>query len=161
MLVINDENQIISIINCCLDLGGYKILMDPWLTDGEYYGSWSHFPHFELDTHLSEINSYNAIYVSHIHPDHCSEDTLKKINKNIPIYIHSFHSKFLKFKLERLGFKIIELKNNVRTKLDKNAYINIFAADNCNPELCYKLAGCSDLNTKKMSLNKLIPFNNR
>ena len=132
-----------------LNLGGYKILMDPWLTDGEYYGSWSHFPYFDLDKHINEINSYNAIYISHIHPDHCSEETLKKISKEIPIYIHSYHSKFLKLKLERFGFKIIEIKNNKRTKLDKNAYINIFAADNCNPELCFKFAGCADLTAKQ------------
>ena len=131
-----------------LDLQGYKILMDPWLTDGEYYGSWSHFPYFDFDKNLDEINSYNAIYISHIHPDHCSEDTLKKINKNIPIYIHSYHMKFLKLKLERLGFKVIELENNKRTQLDKNAYLNIFAADNCNPELCFKFSGCADLNAK-------------
>jgi len=131
-----------------LDLNGYKLLMDPWLTDGEYYGSWSHYPFFDLDKSLNEINSYNAIYISHIHPDHCSDDTLKKINKEIPIYIHSFHSKFLKSKLERIGFKVIELENNKRTKLDDNAYLNIFAADNCNPELCFKFAGCADFSAK-------------
>ena len=65
-----------------LNLDGYKLLMDPWLTDGEYYGAWSHFPYFDFDKNLDEINSYNAIYISHIHPDHCSEDTLIKINKN-------------------------------------------------------------------------------
>ena len=128
-----------------LNLNGYKILMDPWLTDGEYYGSWSHFPYFDLDKNLNEINSYNAIYISHIHPDHCSDNTLKKIDKKIPIYIHSYHSKFLKFKLERIGFKVIELENNKRTQLDKNAFINIFAADNCDPQLCYKFSGCADL----------------
>lgn len=134
-----------------LDLNGYKILMDPWLTDGEYYGSWSHYPYFDLDKNLSEINSYNAIYISHIHPDHCSEDTLRKINKNIPIYIHSYHKKFLKFKLERIGFKVIEIQNNKRVKLAKNAYINIFAADNCDPELCYKFTGCANLTDKNGS----------
>ena len=127
-----------------LDLNGYMLLMDPWLTDGEYYGSWSHYPYYDLDNNINEINSYNAIYISHIHPDHCSDDTLKKISKKIPIYIHSFHTKFLKLKLERIGFKVIELENNKRTKLDNNAYINIFAADNCNPELCFKFAGCAD-----------------
>jgi UDP-MurNAc hydroxylase len=132
-----------------LDLKGFKILMDPWLTDGEYYGSWSHFPPFNLDRNLDEINSYNAIYISHIHPDHCSEDTLIKINKNIPIYIHSYHAKFLKLKLQRLGFNIIELKNGKRTQLGKNAYLNIFAADNCNPELCFKFSGCADLSAKE------------
>ena len=132
-----------------LNLSGYKILMDPWLTDGEYYGSWSHYPYYDLDKNINEINSYNAIYISHIHPDHCSDDTLKKISKEIPIYIHSYHSKFLKLKLERIGFKVIELENNKRTKLDKNAYLNIFAADNCNPELCFKFAGCADFTAKE------------
>ena len=132
-----------------IDLRGYKILMDPWLTDGEYYGSWSHYPYYDLDENINEINSYNAIYISHIHPDHCSDNTLKKINKEIPIYIHSYHSKFLKLKLERIGFKVNELENNKRTKLDTNAYINIFAADNCNPELCFKFSGCADFSSKK------------
>ena len=131
-----------------LNLGGYKILMDPWLTDGEYYGAWSHFPYFDFNKNLDEINSYNAIYISHIHPDHCSEDTLKKINKNIPIYIHSYHAKFLKLKLQALGFNILELENGKRTQLGKNAYLNIFAADNCNPELCFKFTGCADLSAK-------------
>jgi UDP-MurNAc hydroxylase len=122
--------------------------MDPWLTDGEYYGAWSHFPYFDFNKNLDEINSYNAIYISHIHPDHCSEDTLKKINKNIPIYIHSYHTKFLKLKLQSLGFSIIELENGKRTQLNKNAYLNIFAADNCDPELCFKFSGCADLSAK-------------
>jgi UDP-MurNAc hydroxylase len=127
-----------------LNLGSFKILMDPWLTDGEYYGSWSHFPFYDMEKNIKELNSYNAIYISHIHPDHCSENTLKKLRKDIPIYIHSFHSKFLKFKLERIGFKVIELENNKRIKIGKNAYLNIFAADNCNPELCFKFSGCAD-----------------
>lgn len=76
----------------------FKILMDPWLVDGEYFGSWSHFPKYNINENLDEINSYNAIYISHIHPDHCSDKTLKLIDKKIPIYIHSFHAKFLKFK---------------------------------------------------------------
>ena len=65
----------------------YKLLTDPWLTVGEYYGSWSHYPYFDLDKNLNEINSYNGIYVSHIHPDHCSEKTLSKIKK---IYLYLF-----------------------------------------------------------------------
>lgn len=129
----------------------YKLLQDPWLTDGEYYGSWYHYPSFEFNNYLDEINSYNGIYISHIHPDHCSEDTLKKINKNIPVYIHSYHAKFLKNKIERLGFKVFELENNKKNKIGKNFSINIMAADNCDPELCYKFTGCAKLDTNNGS----------
>jgi UDP-MurNAc hydroxylase len=131
-----------------INIDNFKILQDPWLTDGEYYGSWSHYPPYDLNLNLEEINSYNAIYISHIHPDHCSEDTLKFINKNIPIYIHSYHAKFLKLKIERLGFKVNELQNGIKYPLAKNLFLNIFAADNCNPELCYKFTGCAQLDGK-------------
>ena len=95
-----------------IDLKGFKVLMDPWLTDGEYFGSWSHYPYYDLDKNLEEINSYNAIYISHIHPDHCSDNTLKKINKNIPIYIHNYHRRYLKVKLENFGFKVKEVNGH-------------------------------------------------
>ncbi len=124
----------------------FKILTDPWLVDGEYYGSWHHYPNFNLDEKLSEINSYDAIYISHIHPDHCSEKTLSRLRKDIPIYIHSYHSKFLKRKINNLGFRVIELENNKRFCLTDKIGINIIAADDCNPQLCYKFIGCADLN---------------
>ena len=129
----------------------YKLLCDPWLVDGEYYGSWSHYPPFDLEKNLCEINSYDGIYISHIHPDHCSEKTLNKIKKSIPIYIHSYHSKFLKFKIEKLGFKVIELTNAEKKKLSDSFDLKIYAADNCDPKLCYKFYGCADINEKKQS----------
>jgi UDP-MurNAc hydroxylase len=146
-----------------IEIENFKILQDPWLTDGEYYGSWSHFPYFDIKKNIQEINSYNAIYISHIHPDHCSEETLSLIRKDIPIYIHEYHSKFLKFKLEKLKFKIIELKNAQKYEISKNIYINIFAADNCNPELCYKFLGCADLGAKGKSqqIDTLSIINNK
>ena len=130
----------------------FKLLTDPWLTDGEYYGSWSHYPMYDMSENIEELNSYNAIYISHIHPDHCSVDTLKKLNKDIPVYISNYHSKFLKFKIERLGFKVFELENGSRKKLGNNFYLTIYPADNCDPGLCYKFNGCAILdNTIKGS----------
>jgi UDP-MurNAc hydroxylase len=124
----------------------FKLLCDPWLTDGEYYGSWSHYPPFDLDKNIDEINSYDAMYISHIHPDHCSEDTLKRISKDIPVYILSYHSKFLKFKIERLGFKVIEISNFEKIQFTEDFSLSVIAADNCDPELCYKFNGCADVN---------------
>ena len=40
---------------------------------------------------------------------------------------------------------MIELEHNKRTKLKDNVYINVLAADDCNPEICGKLMGCSSL----------------
>ena len=34
-----------------------------------------------------------------------------------------------------LGFKVIELENNKRTKLANNVYLNIIAADNCRSKI--------------------------
>jgi len=136
----------------------FKLLMDPWLVDGEYFGSWSHFPYFDLSNNLDEINSFDAIYISHIHPDHCSEKTLKYLNKNIPVYIHSFHAKFLKFKIESLGFKVIELENSKRTEIGKNFFLNIIAADNCNPELCFKFMACADMTAKGKGSQQIDTF---
>lgn len=134
-----------------IETNGFKLLQDPWLTDGEFLGSWSHYPYFDFNNFTDELNSYNAIYISHIHPDHCSEDTLNRLNKNIPVYIHNFHSKFLKFKIERLGFKVIELQNNKNFQLSDKLKIKIIAADNCDPTLCFKHIGCADLSVKNGS----------
>ena len=124
-----------------IELNGLRILMDPWLVDGEYYGSWCHYPAYNNDVY--DLNAVDYVYVSHIHPDHCSARTLEKINRDIPVLIHSYEGPFLKKKIESLGFSVTELPNNRRTPLRNNVFINILAADNCNPEICGKLFGCS------------------
>ena len=88
------------------------------------------------------------IYISHVHPDHCSPKTLSKLNKNIPVLIHNFSEKFLKKNIEQLGFNVIELENNKRTHLKDDLYINIIAADNCNPEICGQVLGCGELESE-------------
>jgi UDP-MurNAc hydroxylase len=124
----------------CVESNGVKILTDPWLVDGEYYGAWFHYPPLEFDEQYFAQIDY--IYVSHIHPDHFSKATFAKLNKGIPVLIHCYESKFLKNNIERLGFNVIELNHNVRTHLKNGVYINILAADNCNPEVCAKFFGC-------------------
>ena len=69
-----------------------SILCDPWLVDGEYFGSWAHYPKFEFNP--KDFEKIDFIYISHQHPDHFSPKTLSKINKNIPILIHNYHFKY-------------------------------------------------------------------
>lgn len=119
---------------------GTKVLCDPWLVDGEFYGSWAHYP--PVNYAPNEFNDVDFIYVSHIHPDHFSVRTLSKMNKKIPILLHDFHYKYLKDNIVQLGFTPIELQHNKRTHLKNDTYINILAADNCDPQLCFKYFGC-------------------
>ncbi|WP_421805557.1 MBL fold metallo-hydrolase [Flagellimonas sp.] len=125
---------------------GVKILTDPWLVDGEYYGAWCHYP--KLEFNHAYFDSFDYIYISHIHPDHFSKKTFVLLNKNIPVLIHQYASPFLKMNIEQLGFKVTELAHNTKTVLKNGVSIDILAADNCNPELCAKFMGCGVIETK-------------
>lgn len=129
-----------------VESNGVKILMDPWTEDGEYYGSWYHYP--KVNPEKLQFQDVTHIYISHIHPDHFSIKTFELLNKNIPVYVHKYDAKFLKFNIERLGFKVIELENGASHKLSKDVSLTIYAADNCNPELCNKFFGCAPMETK-------------
>lgn len=129
-----------------ISLGSIKVLNDPWLTDGEYYGSWYHYPPFG-DKNLASLE-YDYIYVSHIHPDHLSEKTFKSLPCKKPVLINNYDSKFVKRKIEMLGFEVIECDNGVPYKFENGGSVTIYAADNCNPEICAKFMGCGIVEKK-------------
>ncbi len=144
-----------------IEMDEIKILTDPWLTEGEYYGSWYHFPAFP-ETEISKLD-YDFIYVSHIHPDHLSEKTFRLLSKRVPVLIHTFESKFLKRKLESMNFDVIECKNAEPYIFQNGSSITIFAADNCNPVLCAKFLGCATVESKfgSTQIDTLALFENR
>lgn len=125
-----------------------KILMDPWLEDGEYYGSWAHFPPIEVD--YSQFDDVDYIYISHIHPDHLSKATLAKLNKSIPVLIHRYQAKFLKRNLEIAGFRVVELPHGMRIELGEATSIGIFAADDCDPEQCGAVFKCAPVGSSQI-----------
>ena len=124
----------------------YVILCDPWLVDGELYGSWNHYP--PIDFQPQNFNDVDFIYLSHIHQDHFSKKSLSKLNKDIPVIIHNFENKVLRENIKEMGFKVNELNHNDRTHLKNQVFINILAADNCDPSICYKYFGCAPLESK-------------
>ena len=129
-----------------IESNNVKVLCDPWLFDGEYYGSWYHYPQLKIDDDY--FKSIDYIYVSHIHPDHFSRKTFAYLDKSIPVLIHRYEAKFLKFNLEKLGFIVTELTNDEPYTLINDFHINIIAADYCNPELCSKFFGCGIVEAK-------------
>lgn len=119
-----------------------RILCDPWLIDGAYYGSWCNFPPIELEDY--DLSNLDFIYISHIHPDHFDPRTMERIDKNTPVLIHRYHQNFLKRNIERIGFKVIELENAVTFEVSEKTKIIIYAADNCDPKICGRMFGCID-----------------
>jgi len=123
-----------------------QILSDPWFVDGELYGAWNHYPPVNLQG--ENFTDVDYIYLSHIHQDHFSKKTLSKLDKKIPVIIHNFESKVFRENIKNMGFSVIELNHNNRTLLKNGVYINILAADSCDPTVCYKYFGCAPLEAK-------------
>ena len=71
---------------------GTRLLMDPWLDDGVFEGSWCHYP--PLRTTHQDLQDVDAIYLSHIHPDHYDERFFD-YPKDIPIFILKSKYNFL------------------------------------------------------------------
>lgn len=89
---------------------GTKILCDPWIVNGVFEGSWFHYP--PLDTKIDDIQDVDAIYVSHIHPDHYDHRNFN-FSKNIPIILLDEGGNFLKKNLVTNGYNnFIEIKND-------------------------------------------------
>jgi UDP-MurNAc hydroxylase len=88
---------------------GTKILCDPWLVDGVFDGSWCHFE--KLKTTADDLKSIDALYISHLHPDHFDERNFN-YEKDLPIIVLDYGPNFLIKKLEMLGYyNLIKIKN--------------------------------------------------
>lgn len=124
--------------------GNRKLICDPWLVDGIYYGSWAHYPAYtEEDWANEKPEEADYIYISHIHPDHFDPVTLARFKKDKKVIIHEFASKFLKRKIEALGFETVEIANGEACELSPGFNLRVFAADNCDPAACGAFFSCA------------------
>ena len=157
---ITQLNSASNLIEDSTDGFHVKILCDPWLNGEEYLGSWAMYPTYNFKP--ENFSDLDFIYISHIHPDHSSANTLSKLDKKIPVLIHNFPEKFLKNKIENLGFKTIQLEHGVRTRLKNNLHVNIMAADNCDPNVCGKIMGCglSEVRFQTTQIDTMAVFDN-
>ena len=118
---------------------GTRLLCDPWLEDGAYYGSWAHVP--PCDVTPEQIGPLAGIYISHIHPDHLHAATLERFPKQTPVFIHRYAWSYLADYVRELGFVPVEVSNGESVKVGA-LRLTIYAADNCNPFLCGMVFGC-------------------
>ena len=139
---------------------GIKVLCDPWLVDGAYYGSWCHYP--PLNINIEDYFDVDYIYISHIHPDHLNLETLNFFPKNIPVIIQDYEQKFVMRNIASLGFNnIIEVGHKKIFSLGKSFNLEILSADNCDPIKCGLFMGCNvgPGYSKSQSIDTIAVFN--
>ncbi len=89
---------------CCLyESQGFRLLADPWLSPSCFDGSWFHDPPLTKTTPTSYLD-VDALYISHIHQDHCDPETLKHYRRDIPIITLRDKYSFCMKHLEKMGF---------------------------------------------------------
>ncbi len=91
---------------CCIYQSGdstnsFRLLADPWLVPGAF-GSWTHNP--PITTKPEDLLDVDALYISHIHPDHCDPETLKHFRRDIPIYTLKDRLSLCAKHLAKMGF---------------------------------------------------------
>lgn len=145
-----------------IESNGKKLLCDPWLSESACYGALYHYPRLIID--VEKYLDVDYIYISHIHEDHLDVDTLKKVNKNIPIYIMNYFEKPVLNRLKTLGFhNVIELNHKEKTILHDDFSLEILAADDCDPIICHKFFGCqvSGAYEKTLQIDSLAIISNK
>lgn len=141
--------------------GNRKLICDPWLIDGIYYGAWAHYPAYtEEDWAKEKPEEADYIYISHIHPDHFDPKTLARFKKDKKVIIHSYASKFLKRKIEALGFEVVELENGKSFEMAPDFALRVFAADNCDPSMCGAFFKCGGTETTQIDSLGIVTHGN-
>jgi len=103
---------------------GTQILTDPWIENGVFEGSWCHF--HQMKTTVKDLQNVDAIYVSHVHPDHY-DDRFFNFPKDIPIIVLDHGLNFLHKKLLTSGYtNLIKIKDK-ETTIFKDIELTLFA----------------------------------
>lgn len=110
---------------CCIyESQGFKLLADPWLTDGAFYGSWFHYP--PLKTKPEDVADYDALYISHLHPDHFDPETLKHFDKSKPVIILDQEPNYLERMIRAQGFTNIKKIKSGKAALFGPFWVHMF-----------------------------------
>ena len=117
--------EFISNTGFYLENKGKVFGMDLWTTQGAFEGSWYHYP--PLCKTKWDISDCSYIYISHIHPDHCDFNALKKAHKKCTFIVPNYFNKLLERKLNSFGFKnVYSLKPEETIKLSDNLEVKLF-----------------------------------
>jgi CMP-N-acetylneuraminate monooxygenase len=75
-----------------VEIGGVRVISDPWLLGPAFFGSWWHTVIPPRDA-MERLNNSDAVYISHNHSDHFHRETLTGLRRDkliiVPKYIDS------------------------------------------------------------------------
>jgi UDP-MurNAc hydroxylase len=112
-----------------IDVGGLRILTDPWLTEGAYFGTWHH-THILAEAGVTPETirkDVDYIFLSHEHEDHLDPMTLRHFRSDIPVLICKFPTSKFRHHLESLGLTgIRELTSGQAVELGNGVKATIF-----------------------------------
>jgi UDP-MurNAc hydroxylase len=112
-----------------IEVGGRKILTDPWLTEGAYFGTWFH-THLLADAGVSPDTfpkDIDYIFLAHEHEDHVDPERLRHFPPNVPVLICKFPTPRFRHYLESLGLRNIrEIASSQETNLASGVSVTIF-----------------------------------
>jgi UDP-MurNAc hydroxylase len=141
-----------------IEAAGKKILTDPWLTEGAYYGTWFH-------THLLEEagvtpetfpKDIDCLFLSHEHQDHVDPATLSHFSPATPIVICRFVTPKFRRYLHGLGFNnIIEVPSGQKIDLGEGLSGTVFGTAEYTNDSALLLEGdnCRVLNETDCKLS--------
>jgi L-ascorbate metabolism protein UlaG (beta-lactamase superfamily) len=90
-----------------IEAAGRRLLVDPWLTEGAYFGTWYH-THLLADAGISPATlprDVDLVFLSHEHQDHVCPETLAALPPDVPVVVCRFSSDRFRRHLERLGLR--------------------------------------------------------
>lgn len=113
-----------------IEVAGRKILTDPWLTEGAYFGTWFH-THILSEAGISPVafpKDIDYLFLSHEHQDHLDPATLRHFPHNIPVVICKFSTPKFRRYLEGLGLhNIWEIPSGQQLQLGDGLTLTIFS----------------------------------
>lgn len=111
--------------------GRLNFMCDPWLV-GEHINNCTVWFYPPRRITIADLPRLDFIFVSHDHPDHCNEATVRALPKDIPFYILNFPNNHdvVKTRLKKWGVKTIHvLEPKVRHQIEANTFITIYPSD--------------------------------
>jgi UDP-MurNAc hydroxylase len=127
---------------------GARILCDPWFTAGAFLGSWFHWPPLPTgEADDIEESEFDAIYISHLHPDHFDRVFLARYLRRHPatrLVIAKFAHPWLREGVSRLagGRHQVAEVGSFEDVWVGDIRVRIVVADVCDPRVCGSSIPC-------------------